>query len=69
MQLKQLPHLDHIEFKHVLCTYFHAVPTTPIPNVCPVYDMMNRTLQIIESTWIELVSWGWSAISTRRLYP
>ena len=32
-----------------------AVPATPIPKVCAVYDRMNETLQIIENTWDELV--------------
>ena len=33
-----------------------AVPTTPTHlNVCSVYDMVNGPLQIIESTWNEVV--------------
>ena len=32
--------------------------TIPVFDVCAVYDMVKRTLQIIESTWNELVSWG-----------
>ena len=35
----------------------HAVPATTISDVCAVYDMLNGTLQIIESTWIEVVRW------------
>ena len=31
------------------------VPVTPIPDVCAVYDMVNGTLQIIESKWNEVV--------------
>ena len=31
------------------------VPSTPIPDVCAVYDMVNGTLQIIESKWNEVV--------------
>ena len=64
MKLKKLPQLDHIEFMYVWYTCIHAVPTTPISNVCVVYEMVNRTLQIIENMWKELVSWGQSAIST-----
>lgn len=33
----------------------YTVPATPMSDVCAVYDMMNGTLQIIESTWIEVV--------------
>ena len=36
--------------------YIHAVPTAPSHlNVCGVYDVMNGTLQVIESTWNEVV--------------
>ena len=31
------------------------VPTTPTPDVCTVYDVMNETLQIIENNWNEVV--------------
>ena len=31
------------------------VPTTPVLDVCAVYDMVNETLQIIESSWNEVV--------------
>ena len=31
------------------------VPPTPAPDVCAVYDVMNETLQIIESNWNEVV--------------
>ena len=31
------------------------VPPTPAPDVCAVYDVMNGTLQIIESNWNEVV--------------
>ena len=31
------------------------VPTTPVLDVCAVYDVMNETLQIIESNWTEVV--------------
>ena len=42
-------------FSSVPC--IHAVPTTPMSDVCAVYDMESRALQIIESTWNELVCW------------
>ena len=32
-----------------------VVPATPAPNVCAVYDEVNGALQIIESTWNEVV--------------
>ena len=42
-----------------LCWYsFHlinVVPATPVSDVCAVYDMVNEDLQIIESTWNEVV--------------
>ena len=31
------------------------VPPTPVLDVCAVYDVMNGTLQIIESNWNEVV--------------
>ena len=35
---------------------FCVVPVTPsISEVCAVYDKVNETLQIIETTWNELV--------------
>ena len=35
-----------------------SVPTTPDNFiVCPVYDKVNGTLQITETTWNELVCW------------
>ena len=33
----------------------HVVPATPTLNVCAVYDTLNRALQVIESTWREVV--------------
>ena len=36
----------------IMC--IHTVPTTPMSDVCAVYDM-NGTLEIIESTWNEMV--------------
>ena len=33
----------------------YVVPTTPVLDVCAVYDMVNETLQIIESNWTEVV--------------
>ena len=33
----------------------YIVPTTPVLDVCAVYDMVNETLQIIESNWTEVV--------------
>ena len=33
----------------------HAVPATPRYHVCALYDMVDGTLQIIESTWNEVV--------------
>ena len=33
----------------------HTVPATPTLNVCAVYDTLNRALQVIESTWREVV--------------
>ena len=38
----------------------HAVPATPTLNVCAVYDSLNRALQFIESTWMEVVCCVWS---------
>ena len=38
-----------------LHVFIHAVPATPIPDVCAVYDIVNRTMQIIENMWNELV--------------
>ena len=35
--------------------FINAVPATPITVVCAVYDMANEALQIIESTWNEVV--------------
>ena len=35
------------------CIYL--VPANPVSAVCPVYDMVNGTLQIIETTWNEVV--------------
>ena len=32
-----------------------VVPATPASNVCAVYDEVSRGLQIIESTWNEVV--------------
>ena len=32
-----------------------VVPTTPVSDVCAVYDTVNGTLQIIEMTWNEVV--------------
>ena len=32
-----------------------TVPATPMTDVCAVYDMRNETLQIIESSWNEVV--------------
>ena len=29
--------------------------STPVLDVCAVYDMVNETLQIIESNWTEVV--------------
>ena len=39
------------------------VPPTPVPDVCAVYDMMNGTLQIIESNWTEVVCKTWLLIN------
>ena len=40
----------------LLVIYFHlAVPATPTSTVCAVYDMATEALQIIQSTWNEVV--------------
>ena len=42
-----------------LCvSYIHAVPANPMSHVCAVYDVVNGTLQTIESTWNEVVCQG-----------
>ena len=38
---------------YIDCIYL--VPANPVSAVCPVYDVVNGTLQIIESTWNEVV--------------
>ena len=45
----------------------HIVPATPVSDVCAVYDLVKGTLQTIESTWNELVSWGQSACCSHLL--
>ena len=43
-------------FESLLVIYFHiAVPATPMSTVCAVYDVATEALQIIESTWNEVV--------------
>ena len=43
----------------ILCQWsfypFVLVPTTPVLDVCAVYDVINENLQIIESNWTEVV--------------
>ena len=34
---------------------FLVVPANPVSAVCPVYDVVNGTLQVIETTWNEVV--------------
>ena len=39
----------------VIMTCIDTAPATPMTDFCAVYDMENKTLQIIESSWNEVV--------------
>ena len=37
------------------CCFVNAVPSTPTPDVCAVYDKENGILLAIQNTWDEVV--------------
>ena len=46
----------YLSILHAFLVLLFLVPATPTHlNVCAVYDMVNETLQIIESSWNEVV--------------